>query len=191
MNRKILIWIFFGFHSLVPIDSLARESNSFYEFYKLFKNSPPAQYQVTGTICEQVAKKQLESYFSDPEYTIQTGITYQRNGKTLGELDLVVFRNSDHQAILVGEVKCRRNLVRARRKAKQQLKRFAYAIESKTPMEIFDPDHPEARYHFSQFENIKSWITISQKGGKRAGFDWALDLTLHQLLKLRRKLLTE
>src|SRR4051794_40045980 len=117
MNRKILVWIFFVFNSfLFSFSSFGVEGGDVGLFYNLLKDSQE-RYEITGTVCEQVARKELQRTYPEPDFDIETGIAYVEHGRVLGELDIVVFRNADHKAILVGEVKCWRNLKKARRKA--------------------------------------------------------------------------
>ncbi len=167
--------------------SLAGDINYYFDRLK----SDPINYTTFGTICEQVARVNLEDYYLYPEYKVETGIVYKNAYKsyekrTLGELDIVVFRNSDNKAILIGEVKCWKNLRKALIKAQKQYQRFQGHYDRGTPINM----HSDTTYYtIQQFSEHPNFVAISQNGGESYGFDMTLGLTLREVQDLRHLLI--
>lgn len=138
-------------------------------------------YQITGAVCEEVARLQLEDVYPRGDFFVVTGIAYGDSRRTIGELDVVVFRSSDLEAVVVGEVKCWRSLGGALNKARQQLSRFDHARRG-TELQF---SSNEGRFSMQQFDQPVQFLTISQKEGMNAGFDYALAFTLEELMRLR------
>lgn len=144
---------------------------------------------VTGSICEHVAREKLRATYPDSQYDIRVGISYASDGRTLGELDVVVFKDSSEEAVLIAEVKCWRNLDSAQKKARSQRARFQKWIESDASLKFFPASHNDDVYAQRQFETRPEFISISQEGGEKSGFDISLDYSLDELMSLRRRLI--
>src|SRR5690606_19697162 len=119
-------------------------------------------YEIIGTVCEQVAKLQLELAYTPDQYTVKTGIAYGDGKRTIGELDVVVFRNSDSEAILVGEVKCWRKMGSGLSKAREQRSRFKQNIKRGSEIELYDVSNRSLRYRPDQFDEAITYVAISQ-----------------------------
>jgi len=112
MRAVVIVFVtFLGFN----VSSFADESS---DYEKL--SSIPAKYEVFGTICEYLTKIRLEDQYPATDYDIEVGIEYRLAGRTVGEIDVVVFRKDDQEAVLVGQVKCRQNISSARGQAHEQ-----------------------------------------------------------------------
>lgn len=138
-------------------------------------------YEVVGTICEQVARIELRQTYPETNYEIVTGIEYSDSNRTLGELDVVVFENSTKQAVLVAEVKCWKDLSAARQKALNQRERFIKSLSKK--IELWSQENV---YSKAQFKNVQQFVSIAPKGATEAGFEIDLDNTLAELMELRK-----
>lgn len=141
-------------------------------------------YEVVGTVCEQVARIELEKTYPESEYQIVNGIEYGDNTRTIGELDVVIFKKSTKKAVLVGEVKCWRDLKGALAKAKDQRQRFIRSLSKK-----IDLHDSEFSYDKSQFSNVEKYVAIAPQGAKAAGFDIDMENTLNELMDLRKMLI--
>ncbi len=158
------------------------------DYYKILKKIP-AKYTIEGTVCEQIAKLEAEKTYSEPEYTVLVGIVYKVDGRTVGELDLVVMENRTNEAIIVGEVKCRHNLNGALAKANDQLSRFEHFVGRRNcSYEMYLADNKHKSFKTTQFDENPTFITIAQKGAAEAGFTQDLPLTLNQATTLRHQL---
>jgi len=174
---------FLGLLSLIPCLALADPVSELVEKLK----GTAERYEIVGTICEQAARIELERDFQPPRYKIETGISYGNDNRTIGELDVVVF-DSDSKVAMVAEVKCWKNLSRALQKARSQRKRFQETISSGAKVRFWDKDND--RHTYSQFTAIQYFDSISQKGGKAAGFDRELSMPLDDLMEARRRLIS-
>lgn len=158
------------------------------EDYELLKDSG-TNFQVIGVICEQVARLELYETYSPDKYDIETGIAYGDRKRTIGELDVIVFDRASKKAVVVGEVKCWKDLAGAHRKAMKQRERFMNQINSDARLEFRSTTTGQV-YRQEQFEGIKEYISISQKGGEAAGFTHDLDYSLEELMDLRRQIIS-
>ena len=148
------------------------------------------KYQIVGTVCEQVARLELELQYPADEYSVENGIAYTQGGQTLGELDVVVFRRNDHKVILIGEVKCWHDLHGAQVKARHQRENFIFHLKKGgRGIDFYKTMDPKVHYSPRQFDQIPPFILISQDEGRYAGFDLALPYSLDELMELREMLL--
>ena len=141
-------------------------------------------YEIVGTVCEQVARIELYKTYPASEYEIVNGIEYGDNTRTIGELDVVVFKKSTKQAVLVGEVKCWKDLSAARQKAMDQRQRFIKSLGKNIELHTED-----ASFNKSQFKGVQKFVAIAPQGSKAAGFELEMENSLHELMELRRMML--
>jgi hypothetical protein len=146
-------------------------------------------YAVVGAVCEQVTKVLMQRQYPQPVFSVYTGVAYSRpNGSTIGELDVVVVRNADQKALLVGEVKCWKNLPAARRKAMDQRQRIMSTLKQGANVELKCLDNT-CKFNTRNFDQVQRFISISQDGGRQHGFDIDLPYSLDQLMGLRTALM--
>lgn len=144
-------------------------------------------YKDPGAICEEVAREEFTQKFPSPRYEILVGVSYNVNGRTLGELDMVVIDNTTARAALVGEVKCYNELSKGLSKAKQQRKRFLTSISKFQNIVYIDVTTKE-KLDSKIFAGVTEFVSISQKGGRNVGFDYELTLSLDEMSQLRDKM---
>lgn len=154
--------------------------------YLVLKDSGK-NFEVTGTICEEVARLRMAEQFREPEYKVVTGIAYGDGSRTIGELDVIVF-NADDKVVKVGEVKCWRNMASGLKKAKEQRARFLKAIKNNHGLKFVSTSTKEV-YRPAQFKGINDFISIAQQGSTSVGFDMELDSTLSSLMELRGRIM--
>jgi hypothetical protein len=142
-------------------------------------------YEVVGTVCEQVSRLELQKVYPQSDYEIVNGIEYGDVNRTIGELDVVVFKKSTKKAILVGEVKCWKNLQSAITKARDQRLRFQKSLSKDISLHDYQSD-----YDKSQFSNVQKYVAIAPKGAKAAGFEMDMENSLSELMKLREMLMS-
>lgn len=147
----------------------------------------PVDYEPTGQVCEQVARLQFGEQYDSSQYEINVGVEYKVQNRTIGELDLVITDKKDRQVVLVGEVKCWKDMNGALNKARNQRNRFIRTLQSQGSAIVFDPKEG-GDFESSQFSDTK-YVSISQAGGTGFGFDDDLDFSLKELMGLRSKLL--
>lgn len=154
------------------------------EDYHVLKNNGKSQ-QMIGTICEQVTQLRYQEEYPAPEYRVLTGIAYSDETRTIGELDLIVFDNQTHNAILIGEVKCWKDPKSGLKKAQDQRKRFLTYVKSSKALTFRWLDDPKEKFTKTQFNKTNNFISVSQLGTKKKGFDVELEYTLEELMTLR------
>jgi len=94
------------------------------KFYHLLKDLPKSEVAVKGQVCEKIAMLQMMNKYSPEDYSIVPNVTYGTGKILLGELDLLVVKKTDHKVMMVLEVKCRKDLRKSAKKAKEQLERI-------------------------------------------------------------------
>lgn len=171
---------------LISLFSLSAQAGDIRGLVEQLRDSGE-DYEIVGVICEQAARLDLAREYPSPRYEVKTGIAYGTQHRTVGELDVIVF-DADRSAVLVGEVKCWRNLNGARKKAANQRQRFLDAMASGKPY-LFFKKH-DGSYEHKQFAEVKDFISIAQGGAKEAGFTRELDFSLEELMQARKELLT-
>ena len=144
-------------------------------------------YKVFGTVCEEVARLRLADQYRSDRYDIETGIEYKSNGRTIGELDVVVFDRRTSEAIVIAEVKCWTNMSSGHKKAMDQLSRFQRSVNDRIIDEMRNLSTGK-RYKYTQFDEDIKFITASQAGGESAGFEMTLGYGLNDFTEMSQKL---
>ena len=148
-------------------------------------------FTVIGTICEEVARLDIKDVYPPNRYQVHTGIQYASGKSVLGELDIVVIENKTNKAVLVGEVKCWKNLNGAHNKAMEQRQRFLKHIHSDAKLNFRSANFSKGEsFHQDQFEGIQDFIAIAQKGSEDFGFDDELEYSLEELMELRQRIIS-
>lgn len=140
----------------------------------------PVSYEAAGTICEEVAAIQTRKEFPEPQYTVVTGIAYGTEKEIIGELDVIIFDNNLQKVFKIAEVKCWKDLNAALEKAKDQRARFLKTVRSNQPLRFFSTSTKES-YEQTQFQNVKDFFSIAQKGATQFGFEKELEYTLLEM----------
>ncbi len=157
-------------------------------YFNLLKDLP-VKYHSHGAVCEYMARHQFQQQYSADQYDVVVGIAYRDESRIIGELDLVVFRKVDGEAIAYGEVKCRRHARHAHTHAVRQLARFHDSIESHRRIRMYLVNDHSTEYFPDEFDEEPEQWTISHKGTGQYGFTYELELNMNDVLKLHRRLL--
>lgn len=150
-------------------------------------------YEISGVVCEQIARLDYEIEFPAPAYEVVSGISYGDEDGTLGELDVVVFETKSGRAIKLTEVKCWQDKAAALKEARVQQARFRIAVKNaisgQRPL-FFKSAKSDAREYAQElFHYVKSFETVSSLGSKIDGFDREIPYSRSELSELRSKLL--
>lgn len=151
--------------------------------YEAIKNNG-RNLQDTGAICEEVAMLEKQREYGD-QYTVISGVEYSDRDGTVGELDIVVFENRTNTAVLIGEVKCWKDMSSGLRKAREQRQRFLTNIKSSREIHFRWKNDPKVRLTKQMFNKTDQFISIAQKGAKKSGYENELSYTLLELMELR------
>jgi hypothetical protein len=101
----------------------------------------------------------------------------------LGDLDIVVVRNSDQKVVAIAEMKCRENLSLGFEKASYQKTKFFNQLELENEMKF------TGGMTRDQFSASTPFVLVSQKGGRLTGFDFEIDLDMNDLRELRKRVI--
>lgn len=147
--------------------------------------SSSAKFEIVGAVCEQAARIDFEREFPPPRFSVETGISYGDSGRTIGELDVIVFDEAK-RAVQVAEVKCWKNSAGGLRKAKEQGSRFVRAVG----MKGITFRHEGDREHLaSEFAAVSKVLTVGPLGVSQVGYDKELQYSLDELMQVRQRLL--
>ncbi len=156
------------------------------DFQELKKR--PASYENTGSICEEIGRLQVERELNDSNFEVITGVEYGTAGRTLGELDIVVFDKRSGDAVHASEVKCWKDMRGGLKKARQQRARFVNAVNSGKNL-YFRAVLSKETYPSKIFQNVREFTTLGQKGTKKSGYDSELEYDLRELHNMRGEML--
>lgn len=144
----------------------------------------PRDYLDTGSICEEVARQETIKEFPAPTYQVISGIAYDTDDGTDGELDVVVFDVRSSKVVKIAEVKCWQNLEHALKKATEQRERF-FDLRNSNQIVSVRMTHGNQDISVDQFSDVNEFVTIAQKGSMQSGFDSELPYSLNELMELR------
>lgn len=140
--------------------------------------------QDTGAICEEMAVLEMQREYG-PNYTVISGIEYADHNGTVGELDVIVFDKNMNQAVMIGEVKCWKNMRDGLRKAMDQRQRFLRNVNSGKALKFRWKDNPDVKFTKQQLNKAQAFISIAQQGARSEGYDRELAYSLRDLMELR------
>lgn len=191
--RKSLVSVIVSAMTLcLSAPAFAGEAHQATDYSEL--SSIPAKYEVIGTICEYLTAIRLRDQYPANNFNIEVGIEYRAGGRVVGEIDVVVFRKSDNEAVLVGQVKCRKNLGSAAHQASEQNERFfntMSGVGQHTGFVTFRSTSNAALVVVqSQMDEVHAAITASQDGGIERGFDMTIGYDLDTAMAMRDSLIS-
>lgn len=140
----------------------------------------PRSYEDSGSICEEVARLEMQREFPEPQYTVEVGIAYGDGTRTIGELDIVILDNNLNKVLKVAEVKCWKDMRAGLQKAMDQRARFLKYNRSGRPL-YFRSTSTKLAYERAHFDHVQEFFSIAQKGGRDFGFDVELRYDLKQM----------
>lgn len=147
-----------------------------------------ANFDPDGTVCEELERVRLAQIYPADKYFISGDIEYSTGGMTIGELDTVVIDRSTGKVVLLGEVKCWKNMDDALMKAKSQMMRFFWNLQ-KNPAKMSFNSYDGVQYSAAQFPLDTPVYTVGPQGAVAKGFTYEFDLTLKETHQLRMMLL--
>ena len=111
----------------------------------------------------------------------------------MGEIDVVVFRKADKEAVLVSQVKCRQHMTRAHGHAHEQNQRFQTAMNRRNARQskitFRSTSNPDLVVTESMMDEVETYITASQDGGLLHGFTMTVGHDLDTVSAMRERLL--
>jgi hypothetical protein len=167
----------------LPFASFATIEDEFQQLKTSGRN-----YEVVGTVCEEVARLQTARQYPAEKYTVVTGIAYGDNTRTIGELDVIVFENATGDAVKVSEVKCWKDLGAGLKKARDQRQRFLKSVRGGGRL-VFQSTGDHRAYSHDQFRKLTNFTSMAQKGATGHGYEEELEYSLEDLMGLRARMI--
>jgi hypothetical protein len=144
-----------------------------------------------GMVCEQLAKWKFSEMYPEPKFDVETGIEYRdTTGRTVGELDLVIFDRRTGNVKLVGETKCKNEHRRkeAKKLASRQLHRLRTFLNLDPNLSFTSTIRRGVRYSVEQFYGYIKYAIILPRSETAHSNVNDLDFSLDQIRGLHRRL---
>lgn len=148
----------------------------------------PRSYEDSGSICEEVARLEMQREYPAPQYDVVLGIAYGDETRVIGELDVVIFDNNLQKVVKIAEVKCWKDVRAGLEKAKEQRARFLKAVRSTKPLRFFSTSTKQA-FDIDKFKYVGEFFSVAQKGSVALGFERELEYTLKEMRDYRYEML--
>lgn len=142
-----------------------------------------------GIVLDALAALQFEATLNTNEFKTLTHLTYHdASGKTVGELDIVIWNLRENRAEVVFESAVSDQLRRKATPSRNQLQRFVAAVKQRQVHHILCPRAPEWKIDQSQFDRARIEI-LGNRGAIAAGFDAEVDITRPEADFLQRRIM--
>ena len=142
-----------------------------------------------GAVLEALAWIQFDATLNTNEFRTLCNLTYHdETGKTLGELDVVIWNQQEKRAEVVYEAVVSDQLQRKATSSRNQLKKFEIAIQKHEVAQILYSHDDKWTCVPAQFEQARMEI-LGNQGAIAAGFDTEVDITRSEADFLQRKIL--
>lgn len=159
------------------------------QYYEQLRDLRIPKWGSIGAVLEHLAVIQFNAKFDPKEFRALANLTYHdESGRTLGELDIVVWNVRENRAEVVYEVVISDQLHRKATASRNQLRRFETALKEHQTTRILYPTDTARTFEPAQFEGARFEI-LGNQGALAAGFDSEVDLTRPEGDFLQRKLI--
>jgi tRNA A-37 threonylcarbamoyl transferase component Bud32 len=142
-----------------------------------------------GTILEILAEIQFSATLDTNAFKTLYNLTYHDDtGRTLGELDVVIWNLRENRAEVVYEAAISDQLNRKATSSRNQVQRFADTVKKRQVAQILNPYDAAWKADQSQFDQARIEI-LGNQGALAAGFDAEVDITRPEADFLQRKIM--
>ena len=142
-----------------------------------------------GAVLEALAKIQFDATLNPSDFRALCNLTYHdATGKTLGELDVVIWNVRENRAEVAYEAVVSDDLRHKAASSRNQVKRFQTAVKNHEVVKILYPHDETWTCEPAQFEQARVEI-LGNQGAIAAGFDTEIDITRSEADFLQRKIL--
>ena len=142
-----------------------------------------------GIVLDALAMIQFNGTLNTNEFKVLTHLTYHdETGKTVGELDVVIWNLRENRAEVVYESAISDQLHRKAVPSRNQLNRFVESVRNRQVHHILCPREPDRTFDQSQFDQARIEI-LGNQGALMSGFDVEVDVTRAEADFLQRKII--
>lgn len=158
--------------------------------YEKIKDNSLFNWGNIGSVMEALGYAQLQEKYPAPDYEIISSIFYHDDmGRSLGELDLVVWDKKADKALEVYEVKVSNNLPSALRTAVNQLNKFKISVRDDLIARFTWEGDRTRHFRSPQFADVAIYGFIGNKGAKEAGYTIEFELSRLEVEYLQKRVL--
>lgn len=172
-----------------PDDIAADRRPLIQQYFELLRDQLDTKWGSTGFVLEALAVNQFDQALNTNEFKTINNLTYHdQTGRTLGELDVIIWNLRENRAEVVYEAAVSDRLHRKAVPSRNQLRRFERALQKHDVGRILHPYDDSWAFTPEQFEQARFEVLGSQ-GAIAAGFDTEVDITFAEAKFLQRKLI--
>lgn len=168
------------------LPNYAQNRDQLLDYYHDILENHDRNYHAIGTILEVLLLKKFRNEYPD-HYKVTDGIAYYNHqGRTLGELDIVVYNTRTDKVELIGQAKLsgdRSSLG----DAEEQLRRFQNHLRNDEVGNIRDLRNPNNQFEVEDFCCVNQNWAMAGRGALCSEFDYELDLKRHEADILQRR----
>jgi tRNA A-37 threonylcarbamoyl transferase component Bud32 len=159
------------------------------KYFEQMRDLDDPKWGSIGAVLETLAAVQYNARNNPAKSRALCNLTYHDpDGRTLGEIDVVIWNVPENRADVVYEAVVSDQLHRKGTSNRNQIQRFADAVQSGQAAKILYPYDPSLRFEPSQFAQATIAI-MGNQGALAAGFDAEVDITRFETDFLQRKLI--
>lgn len=172
-----------------PDDIAANRRPLVQQYFELLRDQLDTKWGSTGFVLEALAVNQFDQTLNTNEFKTISNLTYHdQTGRTLGELDVIIWNQRENRAEVVYEAAVSDRLHRKAVPSRNQLRRFERALKKHDVAQILHPHDDSWTFTPEQFEQSRFEV-LGSRGAIAAGFDTEVDVTYAEAKFLQRKLI--
>ncbi|MDY0146352.1 MAG: serine/threonine-protein kinase [Kiritimatiellia bacterium] len=172
-----------------PDDIAAERRPLIQQYFELLRDQLDTKWGSTGFVLEALAVNQFDQALNTNEFKTINNLTYQdQTGRTLGELDVIIWNLRENRAVVVYEAAVSDRLHRKAIPSRNQLHRFERALQNHEVAKILHPYDDTWSFTPEQFAQSRFEV-LGNQGAIAAGFDAEVDITRAETEFLQRKLI--
>ncbi|MBU1692502.1 MAG: serine/threonine protein kinase [Verrucomicrobia bacterium] len=158
-------------------------------YFKQLRDLDGFKWGSIGTVMEALAYAQFREQFDPAQIQALPNITYHdETGRTLGELDIVLWNMPSNRAEVVYEAIISDNLRRTKTSSWNQLNRFRTAVKERTVHHFMYSRDPAWKFDLAQFDEAKFGL-LGNRGALAEGYESEVDITRAEAEFLQRRVI--
>ena len=157
--------------------------------YNTLRDMDGVKWGNVGSVIEAVALLEFQERYPPPDYAVLGNMSYHdETGRTIGELDLVLWNVPSNCAAAVYEVKVSDNYRSALRRARSQLRRLKEFVEQRKISRFIYERDPTWAFETPQFDGARMGF-VGGRGAVSEGCDEEMDITRNEVDWLQARIL--